>query len=217
MTCRLMKKAVFRRWSMSVSVRTAAVCWKSAGYGADTFGGGCAEKTVDSNYIPPVQGKKWPCILAGSISIAFSLFMFAVALFAGEPVALPNAAAILLMLLPMFVFGLALLLCRHIEPNQSQPIVVMREQKAVTIIGMILWLFGAVLLFMGIAVRWLSLLMVLLLFFGLTGSFVFFFGTWMLLADAIERCSYFRINRFGISAVGEGSESLKRGRWLLCV
>lgn len=140
------------------------------------------KKQLDSNYIPPVQGKKWPCILAGSISIAFSLFMFAVALFAGEPVALPNAAAILLMLLPMFLLGLALLLCRHIEPNQSQPIVVMREQKAVTIIGMILWLFGAVLLFMGIAVAVAVPVDGITAFFGLTGSFVFFFGTWMLLA-----------------------------------
>lgn len=140
------------------------------------------KKQLDSNYIPPVQGKKWPCILAGSISIAFSLFMFAVALFAGEPVALPNAAAILLMLLPMFVLGLALLLCRHIEPYQSQTIVVMREQKAVTIIGMILWLFGIVLLFMGIAVAVAVPVDGITAFFGITGSFVFFFGTWMLLA-----------------------------------
>ena len=150
------------------------------------------KKQLDPDYDPPLPGRKWPCILTGSISIAFSLFLFVILFFFDEPLEAQNAAVTLILLLIWFCFGLALLLCRHREPEETQkPVVVLREQKLVTGVGIFLWLLGSIFLFMAIAVAVAVADPVdgVTLFLAAIGVFLTFFGVWMILAGR-NRCLF---------------------------
>ena len=148
------------------------------------------KKQLDPDYDPPLPGRKWPCILTGSISIAFSLFLFVILFFFDEPLEAKNAAVTLILLLIWFCFGLALLLCRHREPEETQkPVVVLREQKLVTGVGIFLWLLGSIFLFMAIAVAVADPVDGVTLFLAAIGVFLTFFGVWMILAGR-NRCLF---------------------------
>ena len=57
------------------------------------------------------------------------------------------------MLLYLLGFGLALLLCRHAEREETQqPVVIVRERMVVTVLGVIVWVLGFVLTIMGVIV-----------------------------------------------------------------
>ena len=141
------------------------------------------KKQLEPDRNPPTAGKKWPCTLLGCISIIISLFLFVILFFAGEPLAPQNAAAVLILLLIWFGFGLILLLHRHTEPEEMQkPVVVLREQKKVTGVGIFLWLLGSAFLFMAVAVASAAPVDGSTVFLGGVGVFVTFFGVWMILA-----------------------------------
>lgn len=141
------------------------------------------KKQLDPDYHPPLPGRKWPCVLNGSISIVFSLFLFAVLFFSGEPLEPQNAAVTLLLLLIWCCFGVILLLCRHTEPEETQlPVVVLRERKTVTGVGIFLWLLGGIFLFMAIAVAVADPVDGFTIFLAAIGLLLMFVGVWMILA-----------------------------------
>ncbi len=142
------------------------------------------KKQLEPDNNPPSAGKKWPCILTGCISVSVSLFLFVILFFTGDPLAPQNTAIELILLLIWFSSGLILLLHRHREPEDMlhKPVVVLREQKKVTGVGIFLWLLGSVFLFMAVAVASVVPVDGSTVFLGAIGVFVTFFGVWMILA-----------------------------------
>lgn len=142
------------------------------------------KKQLEPDNNPPAAGKKWPCTLTGYTSAVVSLFLFVILFFADDPLAPQNTAIELILLLIWFSSGLILLLHRHREPEDMlhKPVVVLREQKKVTGVGIFLWLLGSVFLFMAVAVASAVPVDGSTIFLGAIGVFVTFFGVWMLLA-----------------------------------
>ena len=151
------------------------------------------KKQLEPDGNPPTAGKKWPCTLTGCISVITSLFLFVILFFAGDPLASQNAAAVLILLLIWFGYGLILLLNHHTEPEKMQkPVVVLREQKKVTGVGIFLWLLGSAFLFMAVAVASAAPVDGSTVFLGAVGVFVTFFGVWMILAGRNRFMSVFQ-------------------------
>ena len=151
------------------------------------------KKQLEPDGNPPTAGKKWPCTLTGCISVITSLFLFVILFFAGDPLAPQNAAAVLILLLIWFGYGLILLLNHHTEPEKMQkPVVVLREQKKVTGVGIFLWLLGSAFLFMAVAVASAAPVDGSTVFLGAVGVFVTFFGVWMILAGRNRSMSVFQ-------------------------
>lgn len=151
------------------------------------------KKQLEPDGNPPTAGKKWPCTLTGCISVITSLFLFVILFFAGDPLAPQNAAAVLILLLIWFGYGLILLLNHHTEPEKMQkPVVVLREQKKVTGVGIFLWLLGSAFLFMAVAVASAAPVDCSTVFLGAVGVFVTFFGVWMILAGRNRSMSVFQ-------------------------
>lgn len=142
------------------------------------------KRQLEPDNNPPATGKKWPCTLTGYTSAVVSLFLFVILFFADDPLAPQNTAIELILLLIWFSSGLILLLHRHREPEDMlhKPVVVLREQKKVTGVGIFLWLLGSVFLFMAVAVASAVPVDGSTIFLGAIGVFVTFFGVWMLLA-----------------------------------
>lgn len=142
------------------------------------------KRQLEPDNNPPAAGKKWPCTLTGYTSAVVSLFLFVILFFADDPLAPQNTAIELILLLIWFSSGLILLLHRHREPEDMlhKPVVVLREQKKVTGVGIFLWLLGSVFLFMAVAVASAVPVDGSTIFLGAIGVFVTFFGVWMLLA-----------------------------------
>ena len=141
------------------------------------------QKELEPDSNPPAAGKKWPCILTGCISVLVSLFLFVIMFFVGDPLAPENTAAALVLLLIWFCYGLVLFMCRHREPeNMHKPVVVLREQKLVTGVGIFLWLLGNIFLFMAAAVMSAVPVDGSTVFLAVIGVFITFFGVWMILA-----------------------------------
>ena len=151
------------------------------------------KKQLEPDSNPPAAGKKWPCILTGSISVFVSLFIFGILFFFGDPLAPQNTAAALILLLIWFCCGVVLLVRSHTEPEAIQkPVVVVREQKKVTGVGMFLWLLGNIFLFMAVAVISAVPVDGSAVFLAAAGVFVTFFGVWMLLAGRNRSMFIFR-------------------------
>ena len=132
---------------------------------------------------PPQKGKKWPCILTGSITVAMAVFLLVIALFSGEPLETESVGMVAVLIGILGGCGLALLLCRCQESEEMrQQIVVVREQKAVTGVGVIVWLIGMVVMFMTIAVAVAVPVDGTTIFLSLVGILVIFSGVWMILA-----------------------------------
>ncbi len=141
------------------------------------------KKQLEPDSNPPAAGKKWPCILTGCISVFVPVFIFGILFFVGDPLAPQNAAAALVLLLTWLGYGLVLLLHRHTEPEEIQKaVVVLREQKLVTWVGIFLWLLGNIFLFMAVAVTSAVPVDGTTIFLAVLGVLVTFFGVWMLLA-----------------------------------
>ena len=138
------------------------------------------KKQLEPDSNPPAAGKKWPCILTGCF---VPVFIFGILFFVGDPLAPQNAAAALVLLLTWLGYGLVLLLHRHTEPEEIQKaVVVLREQKLVTWVGIFLWLLGNIFLFMAVAVTSAVPVDGTTVFLAVLGVLVTFFGVWMLLA-----------------------------------
>ena len=78
------------------------------------------KKQLEPDSNPSAAGKKWPCILIGSISVVVSLFIFVILFVFGEPLESQNVAVALILLLIWFCYGWILLLHRHTEPEEIQ-------------------------------------------------------------------------------------------------
>ncbi len=151
------------------------------------------KKQLEPDTNPPVKGKRWPCMLAGCISVFVSLFLFGILFFFGEPLAPQNAAAALILLLIWFGCGVVLLVRSHTEPEEIQkPVVVVWEQKKVTGVGIFLWLLGNIFLFMAVAVISAVPVDGSTVFLAAVSVLATFLGVWMLLAGRNRAMFIFR-------------------------
>ena len=146
----------------------------------------------------PAPGSKWPCLISGGITAAFALFLLPLIFIPDgnetlDMTGVGIGAALLLFLLGA---GLMLLFCRCAEPEEMrQPIVIVRERKVVTVLGIILWAVGLLLTLMGIIVAGIppfeaAVTAVL----TIPGALLFLLGVWMLLAGCNRSLFVFRNN-----------------------
>nr|WP_317326133.1 hypothetical protein [uncultured Flavonifractor sp.] len=146
----------------------------------------------------PAPGRKWPCLLAGGITIAFALLLLPLIFIpdGNEPLDMAGVWTGVGMLLYLLGFGLALLLCRHAEPEEiRQPVVAVRERTMVTVCGMILWAVGFVLTLMGVIVAGTPPFEPgVTAFVAVPGVPLFLLGAWMLLAGRNRSLFVFRDN-----------------------
>lgn len=146
----------------------------------------------------PAPVSKWPCMLSGGITTAFALLLLPLIFIpeAREPLDPVGVGVSAVMLLGLMGFGLALLLCRHPEPEERKtPVVAVRERKLVTGLGGILWAVGFVLLLMGVIVAdTLPFEPGITALVSLPGWLFFLLGVWMLLAGRNRALLVFRDN-----------------------
>lgn len=146
----------------------------------------------------PVPGSKWPCLLAGGITIAFALLLLPLIFIpdGNEPLDMAGVWTGIGMLLYLLGFGLALLLCRHAEPEETrQPVVIVRERMVVTVLGVIVWVLGFILTLMGVIVAGTPPFAPdVTAFVAVPGVLLFLLGVWMLLAGRNRALFVFRDN-----------------------
>ena len=146
----------------------------------------------------PAPGRKWPCLLAGGITIAFALLLLPLIFISDgtEPLDPVGVGTGVVMLLYLLGSGLALLRCRHAEPEEiRQPVVAVRERTMVTVCGMILWAVGFILTLMGVIVAGTPPFEPgVTAFVAVPGVPLFLLGAWMLLAGRNRSLFVFRDN-----------------------
>ena len=146
----------------------------------------------------PAPGSKWPCLLAGGITIAFALLLLPLIFIpdGNEPLDMAGVWTGVGMLLYLLGFGLALLLCRHAEPEETrQPVVIVRERMVVTVLGVIVWGLGFILTLMGVIVAGTPPFAPdVTAFVAVPGVPLFLLGVWMLLAGRNRALFVFRDN-----------------------
>ena len=146
----------------------------------------------------PAPISKLPYTLCGSIPIAFSVILLPLMFLADgqQPLDWLGVGVGVGMLLGLIGGSLALLLCRHAEPEESKtPVVIVRERKAVAILGVIFWAIGFVLLLMGVIVADTPPFEAgITAFLGISGGLLFLLGVWMLLAGRNRALFVFRDN-----------------------
>lgn len=146
----------------------------------------------------PAPGSKWPCLLAGGITIAFALLLLPLIFIpdGNEPLDMAGVWTGVGMLLYLLGFGLALLLCRHAEPEKTrQPVVIVRERMVVTVLGVIVWGLGFILTLMGVIVAGTPPFAPdVTAFVAVPGVPLFLLGVWMLLAGRNRALFVFRDN-----------------------
>ena len=146
----------------------------------------------------PAPGRKWPCLLAGGITIAFALLLLPLIFISDgtEPLDPVGVGTGVVMLLYLLRSGLALLRCRHAEPEEiRQPVVAVRERTMVTVCGMILWAVGFILTLMGVIVAGTPPFEPgVTAFVAVPGVPLFLLGAWMLLAGRNRSLFVFRDN-----------------------
>lgn len=156
------------------------------------------QKPLEPAHDLPASGSKWPCLLTGGITIAFALLLLPLIFISdgNEPLDMAGVWTGVGMLLYLFGFGLALLLCRHAEPEEiRQPVVVVRERMVVTVLGVIVWVLGFVLTIMGVIVAGTPPFAPdVTAFVSVPGVLLFLLGVWMLLAGRNRALFVFRDN-----------------------
>ncbi|MBS7224912.1 MAG: hypothetical protein KH050_06160 [Clostridiaceae bacterium] len=156
------------------------------------------QKPLELSHDLPVQSSKLPCILCGSFTIAFSLILLPLIFVpdGNEPLDMAGVWTGVGMLLYLLGFGLALLLCRHAEPEGTkQPMVIVRERMAVTVLGIIVWVLGFVLTLMGVIVAGTPPFAPdVTAFVAIPGVLLFLLGVWMLLAGRNRTLVVFQDN-----------------------
>lgn len=117
-----------------------------------------SENSTPKNQLEPAHdlpkpGKKWPCLLAGGITTALSLFLFPLLFVSDEPLDPLGVGVAATLLLGLIGLGLVLIFCRHAELEIiRKPMVAVRERTIVTILGMILWLLGFIMMILSVIV-----------------------------------------------------------------
>ncbi len=137
-------------------------------------------------------------MIAGGITAAFALLLLPLIFIpdGSEPLDMAGVWTGVGMLLFLLGFGLALLLCRHAEPEETrQPLVIVRERMAVTVLGAIVWVLGLVLTLMGVIVAGTPPFAPdVTAFVSVPGVPLFLLGVWMLLAGRNRSLFVFRDN-----------------------
>lgn len=143
----------------------------------------------------PAPGKKWPCVWAGGITAAIAAVLFPMLFVSDEPLDPAGVTAAIVLLLVLLGFGLALLLCRHTEPEGVRQLVVLRERKIIAVLGMIVWVLGFVMVLLTIFTAGTPPFQAgLTLVLALAGIPIMLLGVWMLLAYHNRALFIFRDN-----------------------
>lgn len=157
-----------------------------------------ASKPLEATYDLPIPGSKLPSIICGSFTIAFSLLLLPLMFITDGQESLDWTGVSLGVgiLLALIGFGLVLLLCHHRErEDMKTPVVIVRERKVVTILGVIFWVLGFILLLMGVIVAGTPPFEVeVTAFVAIPGVLFFLMGVWMILAGRNRVLFVFRDN-----------------------
>ena len=154
------------------------------------------KKPLEPAHDLPAPGSKWPCLLTGGITIAFALLLLPLIFIpdGNEPLDMAGVWTGVVMLLHLLGFGLALLRCRHAEPEETRPpVVIVRERVVVTVLGVIVWALGFILTLMGVIVAGTPPFEPdVTAFVAVPGVLLFLLGVWMLLAGRNRSLFVFR-------------------------
>ena len=155
-------------------------------------------KPLEPPHDLPTPGSKWPCMITGGITIAFALLLLPLIFIpdGNEPLDMAGVWTGVGILLYLLGFGLTLLLCRHVEPEETQqPLVIVRERMVVTVLGVIVWVLGFVLTLMGVIVAGTPPFEPdVTAFVTVPGVPLFLMGVWMILAGRNRSLSVFQDN-----------------------
>ncbi len=137
-------------------------------------------------------------MITGGITIAFALLLLPLIFIpdGNEPLDMAGVWTGVGILLYLLGFGLTLLLCRHVEPEETQqPLVIVRERMVVTVLGVIVWVLGFVLTLMGVIVAGTPPFEPdVTAFVTVPGVPLFLMGVWMILAGRNRSLSVFQDN-----------------------
>lgn len=157
-----------------------------------------ASKPLEATYDLPIPGSKLPSIICGSFTIAFSLLLLPLMFITDGQESLDWTGVSLGVgiLLALIGFGIVLLLCHHRErEDMKTPVVIVRERKVVTILGVIFWVLGFILLLMGVIVAGTPPFEAeVTAFVAIPGVLFFLMGVWMILAGRNRVLFVFRDN-----------------------
>lgn len=157
-----------------------------------------ASKPLEATYDLPIPGSKLPSIICGSFTIAFSLLLLPLMFITDGQESLDWTGVSLGVgiLLALIGFGIVLLLCHHREREYMKtPVVIVRERKVVTILGVIFWVLGFILLLMGVIVAGTPPFEAeVTAFVAIPGVLFFLMGVWMILAGRNRVLFVFRDN-----------------------
>lgn len=195
------------------------------------------EKDASPSFEPvpelPPQGGKGFCIFSGILFLLCDLFFVLMAAVLAVEIS-PAALAInVLDILLVAAAGLMLFLCRA-PKDEKRPLFVVREQNALSGVGLAIHLVGLVLILLGICMSTETLAATF--FFSCFGLLLLFIGMWMLLArknrslsispaSAVYVSSFGRTREFDLSQISAvrltNSRSIhfldKRGKKLFAV
>ena len=155
------------------------------------------QKPLEPPHDLPAPVSKRFCMFSGSITIAFSLILLPLMFITDGQESLDwiGVALSVGMLLGLIGFGIVLL-CRHSKLTETKlPVVIVRERKAVTILGIIFWGIGFILLLMGVIVADTPPFEAeVIAFVAIPGVLFFLLGVWMLLAGRNRTLVVFQDN-----------------------
>lgn len=163
----------------------------------DAFQAECTSaKPLETTCDFPISGSKLPSIICGSLTIAFSISLLPLMFLTDGQEALDwtGVSFSVGILLGLIGLGFVLLLCHHREREEAKtPVVIVRERKAVTILGVILWTLGFVLLLMGVIVADTPPFEAeVTAVVAIPGALFFLMGVWMILAGRNRALFVFR-------------------------
>lgn len=172
-----------------------------------------SKKTLEPTNNLPKPRSKWFCVLAGGITTAFALFLLPMIFIPDGEEALDmlGVGIGVGMLLLLLGSGLMLLFCRHTEPEEVKPpVVIVRERMLITILGLILWMIGLVLTLAGVILAGTPPFEAgNTAFVSIPGILLFLLGVWMLLAGRNRTLFVFSNNSIlYISSFGRKREFL---------
>ena len=153
-------------------------------------------KPMEPAHNLPAPGSRRPCMITGGITTVFSLILLPLMFIEDgrESLDWTGVGLSVGILLGLIGFGLVLLRCCHRELEETpSPVVIVRECKAVTILGTISWSIGFILLLMGAIVADTPPFKAdITAFVTIPGGLFFLLGVWMLLSGRNRALFIFR-------------------------
>ena len=155
-------------------------------------------KPLEPAHDLPTPSSKWPCMIAGGITTAFALLLLPLIFIpnGNEPLDMAGVWTGVVLLLILLGFGFMLLFRLHKEPEETQqPIVIVREQKMVAVLGIIQWGLSLVMMLTAVIVAGTPPFDAAFTFvITLIGLPFMLLGVWMLLAGRNRTLFVFRDN-----------------------